>query len=68
MHTERDKWSGLLFALHEAAQDAANDPSRETWAAVRKAYVAVDRAKALFFYEHTQRLIERSRETVGAPR
>lgn len=48
--------SEALFALHEAAMDAANNPTRETLNAVRKAARKVDRLISPFYWEESKRL------------
>ena len=48
-----EKIKQALWALHEAAQDAANDPTTETLRAVDKAHAAVRRAKPLFYWEQS---------------
>jgi hypothetical protein len=45
----RDSLSEALFALHEAAMDAANDPTRETINRARKAYRAMERLLPPFY-------------------
>ena len=57
----RDAMSGYLWALHEAAQDAANDPTSESVRGVKKAMRKVTDALPMFYTEYTRLLTEQAK-------
>ena len=55
----RSALSEALFEVHSTAMDAANDPSRETINAMRKAYRKAERLLPAFYASELSDLRER---------
>lgn len=56
----REALTAALFAAHEAAQDAANDPTPETLRAWRKANKAAEKLLPGFYADRAQELLLRA--------
>lgn len=63
----RELHASALWALHSAAQDAANDPdSHEKWRALRSAMNEATRTRSRHEFERTQELMAQERERLAA--